>query len=211
MTSEQFIIPQNLTIPSNDKKNLLDFYNNFLINEILKKSKITVFQIPFSIDETIKQTNNFLEKYQCKISHFGLFVTPKNLYDKTIHIDGCQTPTRKLEMLEARFSYYDLMAQNGEIEWFKDIGDKYEKIIIKKGKSARSYQFKWVDDYEKGLINLNQCPPSLFKFKTNVPSAIVRTNIPHRVITENEIRATLGFQIVDYKSQEPNNIWERFI
>lgn len=211
MHDEKFIIPQTLTIAQNDKQNLLDFYNTELIAKMASRSVITVFQVPFAIHDTVNQTNEFLLKYSCKIGHYGIFLTPANLTDLTIHIDGCKTPTRDLAVLEARFSYYDLVGKNGEVEWFQDIGDRYEEVIVKEDRSARSYRFRWVENYKQGLIQKNDCPPSLFKMKTNIDSAIIRTNIPHRVIQGNELRATLGFQILDLKTGEPDGVWERFI
>lgn len=206
--SPNFIIPQYLTTAANDKQNILDFYQSTVISSLQNKDKITVFQLPFAITDTVNQTNNFLEQFGCVIGHFGLFCTPANTVDMTIHIDGCKTPESGLEVLEARFSYYDILGTNGEIEWFEDIGDRYEQIVTTQGKSARSYKFKWVEKLQNGILSAKECPPSLYKVKTTFSSGIVNTSIPHRVIQGDGIRVTLGFQILN-KDKTPNNVWSR--
>jgi len=203
-----FIIPQNLTTSTVDKQNILDFYQDTVINGLKDSDRITVFQIPFKITDTINQTSEFLEKFNCTIGHFGLFCTPANTVDMTIHIDGCQTPVSRLAVLEARFSYYDLLGSNGEIEWFEDIGDRYEKIVTIQGRSARSYKFKWVDQLQRGEITPEQCPNTLCKIKTDFNSGILNTSIPHRVIQGTGIRVTLGFQILN-KDKTPLGVWDR--
>lgn len=203
-----FIIPQNLTTCAVDKQNILDFYQNTVIRGLKNSDRITVFQIPFKITDTVNQTSEFLEKFDCTIGHFGLFCTPANTADMTIHIDGCQTPVSGLEVLEARFSYYDLLGNNGEIEWFEDIGDRYEKIVTVQGRSARSYKFKWVDQLQRGEITPEQCPRTLCKVKTDFNSGIVNTSVPHRVIQGTGIRVTLGFQILN-KDKTSFGVWDR--
>lgn len=203
-----FILPQQLTTVDIDRQNILDFYQNTVISGLKNTDRITVFQIPFKITDTVNQTNEFLEKFDCTTGHFGLFCTPANTIDMTIHIDGCRTESSDLEVLEARFSYYDLLGDNGEIEWFTDIGDRYEKIVSIEGRSARSYKFKWVDQLQSGKISLEECPPSLYKIKTDFSSGVVNTSIPHRVIQGSGIRVTLGFQILN-KDKTPKGVWSR--
>ena len=205
-----FFIPQNLTTSVVDKQNILDFYQNTVISGLKYKKGITVFQIPFKITDTINQTNEFLEKFNCTIGRFGLFCTPANTTDMTIHIDRCETPTRYngSEILEARFSYYDLLGSNGEIEWFEDIGDRYEKIVTIEGRSAKDYKFKWVDQLQRGEITAEQCPKTLCKVKTDFNSGIVKTSTPHRVIQGTGIRITLCFQILN-KDKTSFGVWDR--
>ena len=63
-------------------------------------------------------TNEFLKKIDCMVGHYGLFCTPENTEDTMVHVDGRKSLTSELEVLEARFSYYDILGSNGEIEWF---------------------------------------------------------------------------------------------
>lgn len=205
---DKFFLPLQLTTARIDKKNILDFYHDIIIDGLLGKNGITVFQIPFKITDTVNQTNEFLKKIDCMVGHYGLFCTPENTEDTMVHVDGRKSLTSELEVLEARFSYYDILGSNGEIEWFEDIGDRYEVISIINGKTARSFQFKWVEKLKNGEVMINDCPKSMCKVRTTCNSGIVNTSVPHRVIQGTGNRVTLGFQILNFDGTT-HGVWRK--
>lgn len=65
----------------------------------------------------------------------------------------------------------------------------------------------WIQDLNAKKITWEDCPNYIHATSTNVPSAILRTNIPHHVIQGPGPRLTISCQLVFIENQNPVGVW----
>ena len=65
----------------------------------------------------------------------------------------------------------------------------------------------WIQDLYDKKITWEDCPDYIHATSTNVPSAILRTNIPHHVIQGPGPRLTISCQLVFIEDRNPVGVW----
>jgi len=158
--------------------------------------------------KTQAQTEIFVKPLGLKVHRATFFMSAKNVTSGTIHADGINIPGSEGLLLEARFSYYEIAEAPGAIRWWKNLpmtrmfqaADEYNQARV-------NYQADCTADLRDDKITWDDIPPPDFDTVSSVPSAILRTNIPHHVIQGPGMRVTISFQLI-FENGRPEGVWE---
>jgi len=158
--------------------------------------------------KTCKQTEDFIRPLGLKVHNMTLFMSSENVTSWVLHADGVNIGKEEGLLLEARLSYYEIAEAPGAIRWWKDLPMTRQILPASEYSQSRvNYQADCSEDIYNDKLTWDDIPQPGFSVVTSVPSAILRTNIPHHVIQGPGMRVTVSFQLV-FENGRPEGVWE---
>lgn len=158
---------------------------------------------------TIAQTNQLVVSIGLRTRAVTLFASDSDSTSYAIHADGVYH-NRKPTMLEARLSYYELAEAPGTILWW----DSQELPVTLREYPATSHSQARInvmadcaEDLAAGRLQWHDLPSAVCSAKSDVPSAILRTNQPHTVVQGAGFRITISCQLV-FADGNPVGVWD---
>ena len=206
----EFFYPLALCLDPIEKANFL--------NDVVKKNETkfrnsdiglaNVASVDRYFTKTRKQTEDFIRPLGLKLHRTTFFMSANDITSWIIHADGVNIGNEEGLLLEGRFSYYEMAESPGAIRWWKDLpitrilrpADEYSQARV-------NYQADCSEDIYNDKLTWDDIPLPDFSVVTSVPSAMLRTNIPHHVIQGPGMRVTVSFQLV-FENGRPEGVWE---
>ncbi len=157
--------------------------------------------------KTIAQTNEFVKQLGLRTRAVTLFASDKDTNSWAIHADGVYYKN-KPTMLEARLSYYELAEAPGTINWWDNMPMTMSEYKASEYSQARvNVTADCAEDLRTGKLQWSDIPLPDYSVESAVPSAILRTNIPHNVKQGPGLRITVSCQLV-FSDGNPVGVWE---
>ncbi len=210
---DDYFIPLELKLDPEERKQFFEFFKTELLPTInLNKALYSPMgNAARYFPKTVKQTKHFLSAIGLTMRNFTVFVSPptSDINDaRNIHVDGVKLPDGTDVILEARLSYYEMADMPGVVRWFPKEENYINWQEHVPGKlEANIWTLPWIQDLKQKKINWEDAPDWNFATSTNVPSGIIRTNIPHHVIQGGGNRLTISAQIVWPETGSPVGVW----
>jgi len=214
--SQEFFIPLDLKLDPAEKNNFAKHFAEKFLPVLNKMPNLYVADpnVMEFFPKSYKQANEFLSPLNLCCRAMTLFVSPPtpNIEDcRNVHMDSTKTKEGVSVPLEARLSYYEMAEVPGIIRWYPtnegDFAKKFGPDFEKNGSSA-IFATEWVTELRQGRLSWNDVPDYIHSTTTSVPSALLRTNLPHHVIQGPGIRITVSCQIQWIGSKSPVGTWQ---
>jgi hypothetical protein len=158
--------------------------------------------------KTIAQTNEFVKPLQLKVHRVTLFLSSSDVTSWILHADGVNIDKEEGLLLEGRLSYYEIAHAPGAIRWWKDLPmTRRFEPANDYSQSRVNYQADCSEDIRDNKLTWDDIPQPNFSVVTSVPSAILRTNVPHHVIQGSGLRVTVSCQLI-FENGRPEGVWE---
>lgn len=200
-----FFFPLELRLPFEVKDFLLEFFADELRKKQATRRQLGLYNLPDSsaLAPLKELVDSFLQPMGLTAGAYGAFALNDSVVDTNIHIDANQ--------LNTRLSFYELAETPGEIQWWADDGTGYESLRSSylSDTTIIDYRYPWIDELQSGKRSWQDCPLPVFKTKTNVPSALVMTALPHNVVQGPGFRITVSCQVLDRTTRSLENTWAK--
>ena len=206
-----YFYPLTLTLDPEEKSNFLSHFNEKYRQDVGNQALYSPMgNAARYFPKTVEQTKQFLSAIGLTMRNFTVFVAPptNNINDtRNIHVDGVKLPDGTDVILEARLSYYEMSDMPGVVRWFPKEENyiNWQERVLGKIES-NIWTLPWIQDLKQKKINWEDAPEWTFATSTNVPSGIIRTNLPHHVIQGGGNRLTISAQIV-WPTGSPVGVW----
>lgn len=198
-----FFFPLELRLPAEVKDFLLEVFTDDLRKKQSSRRQLGLYNLPNSpaLAPLMEMVDRFLHPMDLAAGSYGAFALNGSVVDTNIHVDA--------NRLNTRLSFYELAETPGLIQWWADDGTGYESLRSSylSDTTIVDYRYPWIDELQSGERNWKTCPTPIFKTKTNVPSALVMTALPHNVVQGPGFRITVSCQVVDRLSGSLENTW----
>lgn len=205
----EFFYPLSLKLDPEERAKFQTYFDLTFKEDV--KGESLYSPIPNARDwfpKTVKQTDQLLAPIGLQVRSVTIFASDGNSTSPNIHVDGTRLKDDVTNViLEARLSYYEMAEAPGIIRWFAKTGDYVKKEASGK-KYGQHWQLPWIQDLLDKKITWVDCPDYVHATSSNVPSGILRTNIPHHVIQGSGTRLTVSCQLVFIKDRNPVGVWE---
>jgi hypothetical protein len=221
-TSRDYFIPLDLKLDPVEKDNFAKHFAKEYLSDLNKTHTLSVADpnVKEFFPKSYIQANDLLRPLGICARAMTLFASPPtpNIENtRNVHIDSTLTGEGEPAPLEARLSYYEMAEAPGIIRWYPTI-DKIEEtrsrindtrdLAIFKGKNSRIFSTNWVTALRQRELSWEDAPDYLHSTTTSVPSALLRTNLPHNVIQGPGIRITVSCQLQWIVSRSPVDTWQ---
>ena len=210
----EYFFPLSLQLDPEEKTNFFEVFKNTYADTL--KNKVNLYTPAGNIAEhfpkTVKQTNDFLKPVNLSVRALTLFIAPPthNINQTTnIHVDSIKINGNDT-VLEARLSYYEMADTPGVIRWFPKDGEyTVAPYNFQPGKNESIiWVLPWIQKLKEGQYTWTDVPDWTFATSTNIPAAILRTNLPHHVIQGGGRRITISAQLVFADSKQSTGVWD---
>lgn len=218
--NQDFFIPLDLKLDPEEKNNFAMHFAKEYLPGMSKMTNLSVADgnVKEFFPNSYKQANDLLRPLGLCARAMTLFVsppTPDIEQCRNVHIDSTKTREGDVFPLEARLSYYEMAEVPGIIRWYPSNKDEVEYVklpqtdsAIFEGKNSRIYATEWITALRQGRLSWEDAPDYIHSTTTSVPSALLRTNLPHNVIQGPGIRITVSCQIQWIHSKSPVGTWQ---
>lgn len=209
-----YFYPLSLTLDPEEKARFITFFEKTYKQDVGDQPLYSPLANAVGhFPKTVERTDKFLKPLGLIVRNFTLFTGAGNSEGKNIHVDGCKLEDGKTDVvLEARLSYYEMAEAPGVIRWFPKT-EEYTKFTRNSpGKMmATHWLLPWIEDLKSGKLTWETCPDYEFATPSTVPSAILRTNVPHHVMQGPGVRLTVSAQLIWADTKSPVGVWEHIV
>lgn len=211
-SNQDFFIPLDLKLDPVEKDNFAKHFAKKYLPELDNMTNLSVADgnVKEFFPKSYEQANNLLRPLSLCARAMTLFVSPPtpNIEDcRNVHMDSTKTKDGDVFPLEARLSYYEMAEVPGIIRWYPANEDNSTGEVFE-GKNSRIYATEWITALRQGKLSWEDAPDYIHSTTTSVPSALLRTNLPHNVIQGPGIRITVSCQIQWINSKSPVGTWQ---
>jgi len=153
--------------------------------------------------------DRFLQPIGCKVYQINLFIVEPYVQSHKIHCDGVMwkgEPT----MVDARLNFFHISPGPGIIAWWEQKIPMHIDIVpVRIGDQVVAHTCGWFSDWSQNWPGWESIPDPDHACVTDMPSAFIKTSIPHTVLHGARKRITVSAMLIDQDNDTPDGVFEK--